>query len=133
MHMYLRFVIAVKDENSGTRMGLFQASRELREAGLVDKYEEDQLIELRDWFDANLEKPASFTTSKIRSYLLNLEHPDGGPKAIWFHTLGYTLDEWQRLADDVMAIARDCDEFDTETTRFGVKYKATGWVGRPHH
>ena len=32
-----------------------------------------------------------------------------------------------------MAIAYDCDEFDTETTRFGVKYKATGWVGRPNH
>ena len=45
-------------------MGLFQASRELRDAGLVDKYEEDQLIEIRDWFDANLAKPNSFTTSR---------------------------------------------------------------------
>ena len=45
MPMYIRFVIAVKDEDFGRRMGLFQASRELRDAGLVDKYEEDQLID----------------------------------------------------------------------------------------
>ena len=30
---------------------------------------------------------------KIRDYLLNLEHPDGGPKAIWFHTLDYARGE----------------------------------------
>jgi len=76
---------------------------------------------------------AIITAEKIRDYLLNLKHPDGGSKAIWFHTLGYARDEWQRLADDLITIARDCDEFDTETTRFGVKYKATGWVGRPNH
>ncbi|NJN48452.1 MAG: hypothetical protein HC808_20540 [Candidatus Competibacteraceae bacterium] len=32
-----------------------------------------------------------------------------------------------------MTIARNCDNFHTETTRFGVKYKATGWVGCPNH
>ena len=58
---------------------------------------------------------------KVRDYLLNLEHPDGGSNAIWFHSLGYARDEWQLLADDLMAMARDCDEFDTEITRFGVK------------
>ena len=76
---------------------------------------------------------AIIATEKIRDYLLNLEHPDGGPKAIWFHTLGYTRDEWQLLAYDLMGIASDCDEFDTEITRFGVKYMAAGWVGRPNH
>ena len=70
---------------------------------------------------------------KVRDYLLNLEHPDGGSKAVWFHSLGYTRDEWRLLADDLLAIACDCDEFDTETTRFGIKYKAAGSVGRPNH
>jgi len=37
------------------------------------------------------------------------------------------------LADDLLAIACDCDEFDTETTPFGIKYKATGAIGRPNH
>lgn len=62
--MYIRFVIHYKDEDSGKRMGLFQASRELREAGLVDAYEEDQLIAIRDWFNENLEKPDSFSKSR---------------------------------------------------------------------
>jgi len=39
---------------------------------------------------------------KVRDYLLNLEHPDGGSKAVWFHSLGYARDEWQLLADDLL-------------------------------
>ena len=34
---------------------------------------------------------------------------------------------------DLLAIARECHEFDSETTRFGIKYKATGSVSRPGH
>lgn len=37
------------------------------------------------------------------------------------------------LADELLAIARNCAEFDTETTRFGIKYEAAGTVGRPNH
>ena len=62
--MFIRFVVHIKDEDSGKRMGLFQASRELRDAGLVDKYEEDQLLQIRDWFNNNLDKPTAFTTSR---------------------------------------------------------------------
>lgn len=62
--MYIRFVIHYKDQDSGKRMGLFHASRELRDAGLVDVYEEEQLISIRDWFDENLKKPHSFSKSK---------------------------------------------------------------------
>jgi hypothetical protein len=68
--------------------------------------------------------------AKVRDYLLNLSHPDGGSKAIWFHSLGYHRDKWQDLADDLIAIAKNCATFDTEITRFGVKYKALGIVGR---
>ena len=70
---------------------------------------------------------------KVRDYLLNLEHPDGGSKAVWLHSLGYNRLEWQLLAADLLAIARDCDEFDVETTDFGIKYKAGGLIGRPDH
>ena len=55
---------------------------------------------------------AIVAAEKVRDCLLNLEHPDGGPKAVWFHSLGYTRDQWQLLADDLLAIARDCDQFD---------------------
>jgi hypothetical protein len=70
---------------------------------------------------------------KVRDYLLNLEHPDGGSKAVWFHSLGYTRDQWRLLADDLLAIARDCGQFDSQTTTFGVKYKASGTIGRPNY
>jgi hypothetical protein len=76
---------------------------------------------------------AVVAAEKVRDYLLNLEHPDGGTKAVWFHSVGYARDEWQLLADDLLAIARGCAEFDTETTQFGIKYKATGLIGRPNH
>lgn len=71
--------------------------------------------------------------AKVRDYLLNLAHPDGGSKAIWFGSLGYSRDEWHDLAADLLAIARNCTTFDTQTTRFGVKYKALGTVGRNGH
>ena len=64
---------------------------------------------------------AVIVAEKVRDYLLNLEHPDGGSKAVWFHSLGYTQDQWQLLADDLMAIARECEALDSETTRFGIK------------
>lgn len=70
---------------------------------------------------------------KVRDYLLNLEHPDGGSKAVWFYSLGYVRDEWQLLAEDLLAIARDCDKFDAQMTKFGIKYKASGAVVRPNH
>ncbi|MFO7904661.1 MAG: DUF6883 domain-containing protein [Planctomycetota bacterium] len=78
---------------------------------------------------------AVIAPEKVRDYLLNLEHADGGSKAIWFHSLGYSRDQWQLLVDDLMAIARERerDEFDTETTQFGIKHKASGSVGRPNH
>ena len=62
--MYIRFVIAKKDEDSGRRLGIFHAARELCESGDVDEYEESQLIYIRDWFNSNLEKPSSFTRSR---------------------------------------------------------------------
>ena len=68
---------------------------------------------------------------KVRDYLLNLDHPDGGSKAVWFHSLGYVRADWEQLADDLLEIARHCKDFDVETTPFGVKYKAMGHVGRP--
>ncbi len=74
---------------------------------------------------------AVVTVEKVRDYLLNLDHPDGGSKAVWFHSLGYVRDDWEQLADDLLEIARHCKNYDVESTPFGVKYKATGLVGRP--
>jgi hypothetical protein len=76
---------------------------------------------------------AIVSRKKIQDYLLNEEHPDGGSKAVWFASLGYGLHDWQILADDLLAIAKTCDQFDTERSAYGVKYKASGIISRPNH
>jgi hypothetical protein len=69
-------------------------------------------------------------TEKVRDYLLNPEHPDGGSKAVWFQSLGYARDRWQELASDLLALAATCEQFATACTPFGVKYIAKGQIGR---
>jgi hypothetical protein len=62
--MYMRFVINRNDEDSGKRLGVFHAARDLRESGDISRHDEKRLLALRDWFDEHLEKPTKFTTSK---------------------------------------------------------------------
>jgi hypothetical protein len=76
---------------------------------------------------------AVIADEKVRDYLLNLEHPDGGTKAVWFHSVGYDRDQWRLLVDDLLSIARTGDDFHSEITQFGIKYKVAGKVGRPNH
>jgi len=70
---------------------------------------------------------------KIRDYLLNLAHPVGGAKAVWFASIGYTLDNWQELASDLLQLARTADDFMAKPSPFGVKYEVSGEIGRPGH
>jgi len=35
-------------------------------------------------------KRAVVADEKVCDYLLNLSHPDGGSKAVWFYSLDYT-------------------------------------------
>jgi hypothetical protein len=70
---------------------------------------------------------------KVRDNLLNPNHPVGGPKAIWFASIGYTMANWQDLADDLLRLARTVDDFVAKPSPFGVKYEVSGRVGRPGH
>ena len=76
---------------------------------------------------------ATAATEKVRDYLLNPEHPDGGSKAVWFQSLGYTRDRWHELASDLLALAATCEKFATVQTPFGVKYVVKGQIGRESH
>jgi hypothetical protein len=76
---------------------------------------------------------AIVTEEKVRNYLLNPIHPVGGPKATWFATLGYTIDNWQDLVDDLLRLARTVDAFVAKPSPFGVKYEVSGKIGRPGH
>ncbi len=40
---------------------------------------------------------AIVTRDKVDGHLLNVDHPDGGSKAIWFHSLGYKQENWRIL------------------------------------
>ena len=64
---------------------------------------------------------ATVAPEKVRDYLLNPEHPDGGSKAAWFQSLGYARDRWQELASDLLALAATCEQFATVRRPFGVK------------
>jgi hypothetical protein len=76
--MYLRFVVADIDEDSGKELGVFQAVFNLRYDGKLYPHEEEQHDLIREWFNNNLEKPTRFTASKPPFYRRQ-------PKAIsWF-------------------------------------------------
>lgn len=50
---------------------------------------------------------AQLDPEKIRGYLLSPWHPLGKFKAAFFNELGYTVADWQRLADDLLRHARE--------------------------
>ena len=52
----------------------------------------------------NIER-AVIDPAKIRDYLLAAAHPVARFKARFFVSLGYTADQWERLRDDILAIA----------------------------
>ena len=76
---------------------------------------------------------ATAATEKVRDYLLNPEHTDGGSKAAWFQSLGYARDSWEELASDLLALATTCDQVATVRTPFGLKYVVKGQIGRKSH
>jgi hypothetical protein len=66
--MYLRFVVSKRDEDSHCELGVFHAVGSLRDQGQLFEYEEKEHDRIRDWFNANLEKPTRFTASKPPFY-----------------------------------------------------------------
>ncbi|HEY2032456.1 MAG TPA: hypothetical protein VGH02_02085 [Rhizomicrobium sp.] len=61
--MFIRFVIAKLDPDSGRRQGLFQAAARLQDSRLLSAHEEKQLQGIYKWFGQNLKKPARLSLS----------------------------------------------------------------------
>ena len=61
--MYIRFVIAQKDQDSGRRQGLFQAISDLEYAGELYAHEQAHYNDIYEWFRSNLKKPRSLSRS----------------------------------------------------------------------
>jgi len=73
--------------------------------------------------------------AKIRDYLLSLAHPVGRFKARVFAAAGYRQNGWQRLRDDLLALALIIDVLPSHDQRHGQRFvghgELPGTVGRP--
>ena len=69
--------------------------------------------------------------AKLDAYLLDPDHPFGGGKAEWFARQGYHRGNADRLASDLIELARNSENWLSVTTRFGVKYAVVGSVETP--
>jgi len=73
--------------------------------------------------------------AKVRDYLLNPSHPQGGPKArVFAAVLGLTRDDWRYLRDQLRAGAMHAPALHRETTTWGelfeVRMEVQGHEGR---
>jgi len=68
---------------------------------------------------------------KLADYLLNPLHPVGGPQARWFISLGYHSESPERLARDLLEVARRGERFTTHPSVLGVKYVVSGRIATP--
>jgi hypothetical protein len=68
--------------------------------------------------------------AKVRDYLRSPEHPVGRFKARVFRAAGYERDNWQRLRDDLLALARSVDVSPTSVDEFGRRFVAPGHCPR---
>jgi hypothetical protein len=57
-------VIGEKDEDSLQEAGIFQAAARLRRRADLPEYEKEVLLEIRDWFNENLNRPTRFSNSR---------------------------------------------------------------------
>lgn len=74
---------------------------------------------------------AIVTEKKVCDYLLNSSHPVGGPKAAWFASIGYTVENWQVLAGDLLWLAQTADDFVAKPSPFGISARWREKSGAP--
>ena len=60
--------------------------------------------------------------TKLHGYLLSRNHPVGRFKAAFFLALGYSSEDWHRLAADLRGQHLSQDATREERTRYGQKY-----------
>lgn len=61
--MYVRFVVAKRDDDSEQQMGIFTALYEMERAGDLADHELEWFVTLERWFDQHLPKPNRFNWS----------------------------------------------------------------------
>ncbi|MBI2929524.1 MAG: hypothetical protein HYY24_27995 [Verrucomicrobia bacterium] len=74
---------------------------------------------------------ATVPERKVTHYLLNAAHPAGRSKASFFLRFGFTVAEWQRLAEALLRHAREHEVAETEQTSHGTRYVVDGLLTAP--
>lgn len=69
--------------------------------------------------------------AKIRDYLLAAAHPVGRFKARFFVSLGYEADQWERLRDGILAVARSGSVSGETATAYGRRFEVDGILTAP--
>lgn len=69
--------------------------------------------------------------SKLNDYLLSEAHPAGRSKARFFRGVGFTATNADRLARELLAIARMADVVASASSPHGVKYVVDGALATP--
>ena len=65
--MFIRFITEFKNDYDEIETGVFQASAYLRKSHIIYDYDKKHLIEIRDWFNLNLEAPDRFSKAKKKN------------------------------------------------------------------
>jgi len=68
---------------------------------------------------------------KILDYLLNITHPDGRTKALFFIRFGFSLEAWRLLSECLKEMFYSYDVKYTQVTQFGIKYILEGIINTP--
>jgi len=68
---------------------------------------------------------------KITGYLLCLTHQFGGSKARFFMRFGFTMERWQRLAEELRRHGRINPVTRTTETIFGPRFEVEGPIRTP--
>ncbi len=74
---------------------------------------------------------STISPEKLQGYLLSTEHPIGRFKARFFHALGYTPENWEILASDLLEAARTLDA-EPVPSPYGEKFRIVGRLTGPN-
>lgn len=68
---------------------------------------------------------------KVLDYLLNVSHPDGAGKARFFFALGFSLENWQDLAESLRRHAQENSAVGVMESPYGKRYVVEGPLKTP--
>ena len=74
---------------------------------------------------------AQVERKKITEYLLCQSHPDGRNKAIFFSQFGFTLDNWELLAESLRKLGVSHNVTKVVESDFGTRYSVDGVLETP--